>query len=138
MNKYEELTGTFVLVNPDLPNDTAGMQNHIGIITEVEIENDNIYVSFGKLGQGIYSADALLVLRKERPVYSFNEMDHITHIDTDNFVDILHVSMLAVSPSAKDRREAMEYAQYNDSIREYFMISLDEQLRTRQNYNMSR
>ena len=51
MNKHDELSGTFVLVHPDLINDPADKKNQIGIISTAELENDNVVVSFGKLGQ---------------------------------------------------------------------------------------
>ena len=58
MNKHDELTGTFVLVHPQLLTDPAEKKNQIGIIASAEIENDNVIVSFGNEGQALFSADA--------------------------------------------------------------------------------
>ena len=88
MNKYDELTGTLVLVNPDLPNDPAGMQNQIGIITDVEIENDSVYVSFGRKGQAVYATDALLIIRNHNFI-DFNAPTDTVKIDMEDFQDLL-------------------------------------------------
>jgi hypothetical protein len=51
------------LVHPELTKDPAGKSGQVGIITGTELENDNIYVGFGRNGQGLYGTDALLLLR---------------------------------------------------------------------------
>lgn len=137
MNKNDELTGTFVLVNPQLTNDPAGMQNKIGVITSAEVENDNVFVSFGKEGQGLYSADALLVLRKHGSI-QFDAVHNATKLDVQDFKDLLRVSMFANSPFMKDRREAMEMARKNRTVMEYSMISLEEELGLKQEFSVER
>jgi hypothetical protein len=59
----DELIGQLVLVHPELTKDPAGKSGQVGIITGTELENDNIYVGFGRNGQGLYGTDALLLLR---------------------------------------------------------------------------
>src|ERR1700733_3416088 len=63
MNQTDELTGTLVLVHPDLTKDPAGRPGEVGIITGLDQYGDNAYVSFGKSGQLMYGLDALLVPR---------------------------------------------------------------------------
>jgi hypothetical protein len=137
MNKNDELTGTFVLVNPQLTNDPAGMQNKIGVITSAEVENDNVFVSFGKDGQALYSANALLVLRRHDSIH-FDAIRGATKMDVQDFKDLLRVSIFANSPFMKDRREAMEMARDSRTVLEYSMISLEEDLGLKQEFSVER
>jgi ethanolamine utilization protein EutP (predicted NTPase) len=43
----DDLKGTFVLVHPELSHDPAGKQNKIGIITQTDLPNEDVFVSFG-------------------------------------------------------------------------------------------
>jgi hypothetical protein len=55
----DELIGQLAVVHPELTKDPAGKSGQVGIITGTELENDNIYVGFGRNGQGLYGTDAL-------------------------------------------------------------------------------
>jgi hypothetical protein len=57
----DRLRGTVALVHPDLECDPLNKRNQIGVISEADIDLDNIYVDF-KDKVGLFSADALLVL----------------------------------------------------------------------------
>jgi len=46
------------------------MSGQIGVVTAFEPENDNVYVGFGKKGQGLYGTDAVLVLRNAPAIFS--------------------------------------------------------------------
>ena len=63
LNPEEELIGQPVLVHPELTKDPAGKSGQVGIITGTELENDNIYVGFGRKGKGLYGTDALADLK---------------------------------------------------------------------------
>jgi len=58
----DELTGTLVLVHPELEFDPAGRRNEIGIIVNSDITNDNILVSFQDNTYDLFASDALLLL----------------------------------------------------------------------------
>jgi hypothetical protein len=137
MKPNDELTGTFVLVNPQLTNDPAGKQNQIGVITSAEIENDDVFVSFGKEGQALYSADALLVLKRHDTIH-FDVIRDAAKIEVQDFKDLLRVSMFANSPFMKDRREAMEMARDSQAVSAYSLISLEEALGLKQDYSVGR
>jgi hypothetical protein len=127
MNKNDELTGTLVLVHPQLNDDPAGKQNRIGVITTADLENDNVFVSFGRDGQALYAANCLLVLQKPRSIH-FNAMQNATTLETPDFKDLLWISVLAGSSLMKDRRQAMEMAKGNRLILEHSMAPLEDEL----------
>lgn len=137
MNKYDELSGTFVLVNPNLLTDPKEKKNQIGIIASAELENDNVVVSFGKEGQALFSADALLVLRKPGSIHFDTIQDH-ANMNVRDFQNLLRVSMLANSSLTKDHRHAIEISRDNPAVLEYSMASLEEELGLKHDYNLSR
>ena len=137
MNKHDELSGTLVLVHPQLLTDPAGKKNQIGIIASAEIENDNVIVSFGNDGQALFSADALLVLKKPASIHFDTMQDHLK-MNTQNFKDLLRVGMLANSNLTKDHRQAIEISRDNPAVLAYSMASLEEELGLKQDYSVSR
>ena len=137
MNKHDELTGTFVLVHPHLNYDPDSRQNQIGVIATAELENDNVMVSFGKEGQGLFSADALLVLRKPNDI-QFDALRDAKQLETKDFKQILQVMTLANSPWTKDRRQALELCRDNPTVLQYGMASLEEELGLKQDYSLGR
>ena len=137
MNKQDELSGTLVLVHPQLLTDPAEKKNQIGIIASAEIENDNVVVSFGKDGQALFSADALLVLRKPGSIHFDTMQDHLK-MNAQDFKDLLRVGMLANSSLTKDHRQAIQMSRDNPAVLEYSMASLEEELGLKQDYSLSR
>jgi hypothetical protein len=137
MNKHDELTGTFVLVHPHLMNDPEDRKNQVGIIATAELENDNVMVSFGKTGQSLFSADALLVLRKPADIHFDAMKDHLL-LETQDFKDLLRLAILADSSLTKNRREAVEMARVNPTLMEYGMASLENELGLQHDQYMSR
>jgi len=137
MNKHDELTGTFVLVHPHLLYDPESRQNQIGVISTAELENDNVMVSFGKDGQGLFSADALLVLRKPADI-QFDALRDARQLETKDFKAIMQVMTLANSPWTKDRRQALEICRDNPNVLQYGMASLEEELGLKQDNSLSR
>lgn len=137
MNKHDELSGTFVLVHPQLLTDPAEKKNQIGIIASAEIENDNVVVSFGSEGQALFSADALLVLKKPGSIHFDTMQDHLK-MNTHDFKDLLRVGMLANSNLTKDRRQAIEISRDNPAVLAYSMASLEEELGLKQDYSVGR
>ena len=137
MNKQDELSGTLVLVHPKLLHDPVEKKNQIGIIASPEIENDNVIVSFGNEGQALFSADALLVLKKPGSIHFDTMQDHLK-MNAQDFKDLLRVGMLANSNLTKDHRQAIEISRDNPVVLEYSMASLEEELGLKQDYSVSR
>lgn len=66
MNQTDDLTGTLVLVHPELTEDPVNKQGQMGMIMFAETEKDDIYVTFGKNERALYSSDALLVFKNPK------------------------------------------------------------------------
>ncbi|MBS1525931.1 MAG: hypothetical protein JST19_09810 [Bacteroidetes bacterium] len=137
MNRNDELSGTLVLVHPDLTYDPENRKNQIGIISSAEIENDNVMVSFGKDGQGLFSTDALYVLKKGHEI-SANAVRDALEMDTKDFRDILQVGLWSDSQLTKEKRQAIELAKANPKVLEYSMATLEDELGLKQEYSVSR
>ena len=137
MNKQDELTGTFVLVHPHLLNDPEDRKNQVGIIATAELENDNVVVSFGHSGQSDFSADAVLVLRKSADIHFDAMKDHLL-LETQDFKDLLRLSILAGSSLTKNRRQAVEMARVNPTLMEYGMASLENEMGLLQDQSLAR
>ena len=127
MNPSEELKGTLALVHHELTDDPAKRQGQIGMITDIDLDQDDVFVSFEKGHQAKYSTDALLVLRNHKDVYR-DLMSNATKMDNPDFKALFQLNLLQQSGSAKDLRSAMEIAQSNEKIRAYSMSSLEEKL----------
>lgn len=80
----ENLTGTVVLVHPELMNDPVNRQGQVGIVASADIANDEVFVAFGKGPLGLYSADALLVPKSHNEVYK-HLLNHVQEFDPQDF-----------------------------------------------------
>ena len=127
MNPSEELRGTLALVHHELTDDPAKRQGQIGMITDIDLEKDDVYVSFEKGNQAKYSTDALLVLRNHKDVYR-DLMSNATKMEGPDFKALFQLNLLQQSGSRKDLQSAMEIAQGNEKIRAYSMSSLEDKL----------
>jgi hypothetical protein len=127
MNEADELTGTLALVNPGLENDPVGKQGKAGIILFAHLGRDDIYLTFGKGEQALYSSDALLVFKKPDEIYK-ELIGNTRDIPVPEMKDLYRVGMLLDSGQSKDAKEAMKIAENNPAIHNRAMISLQEQL----------
>lgn len=105
----ENLTGTVVLVHPELMNDPVNQQGQVGIVASVDIANDEVFVGFGKGPLGLYSVDALLALKPHNEIYK-HLLTHVQELDPQDFKTMLRISMLLESGSPKQIKDAMELA----------------------------
>lgn len=126
MKNAEELPGTLVLVHPDLIHDPAGKQNQPGMITDVDLENDDIYVSFAKGEQGRYSADALLIMKPANTIH-FDLMQNRMSLDTADFKTLMRIMLLQNGhPTMTDKRTAIKMASQSDILRNGSMATVAE------------
>lgn len=65
----DDLTGTLVLVHPELEFDPAGRRNEIGIVVNTDLESDNVLVGFPDNTRDVFSSDALLVLLPDEEIH---------------------------------------------------------------------
>jgi hypothetical protein len=122
----EDLTGTQVLVNPQLTSDAAQKQGHRGMITYADPAADDFVVSFGK-EQALYASDALLVMRQPREIFSDLQVDY-KNFEKQELKDLYRIGMLLDSGRENDRRAAMDIVLANPKVQDFAMESLEKRL----------
>lgn len=128
MNNSDDLTGSLVLVHPDLQDDKANKQNQIGMITHADLQNDNIIVSFRNGEQALYSSDALLTLKPANDIYRALMTSH-KNLEKADYKTLFQISLLQDHGSSGQTKTAMELAMKNDVIRNYSMVTLEDSLK---------
>lgn len=123
----EDLTGNLVMVHPKLENDPVQRQGQVGIITSADLAKDEIYVGFGNSPLGLYSTNALLVLKPHNELYQ-DILTHIKDMDTPDFKTLMEITLLQEKNSVNYLRDAMELATTNDRTLAYSTISLHDKL----------
>ncbi len=120
-----ELIDKLVLVHPELTFDPVIKQGQAGTITNVIHENDEIYVKFEDAVFGLYSTDALLVLR---PMFDLIE-NLRTGIETMERADVLallNIYLLQQSGRNEDIAEALHIAGFSEILWHKALIPLNE------------
>jgi hypothetical protein len=138
MNTSEELWGTLVLVHPDLKNDPAGKWGEIGVITGSDLKNDNIYVGFGRNGQGVYGGDALLIMKTPATIYKQLE-EQKAHLNTDDYKALFQIAlMLEYHSSSPNIKNAIGLALKSEVVRNHSMHSIEDALGLRRQQTVER
>jgi hypothetical protein len=128
MHTSDELIGTLVLVHPQLTNDPAGKNGQVGIITGADLQNDDIFVRFGRSGQGVYGSDALLLLKPAQQLKELLGQNKLTLNDAD-YKALFQISLLQeFRESTANIKTAMSLALQNETVMGYSMQSLEEKL----------
>jgi len=123
----EELTGTLVVVHPELTTDPVERQGQIGIIALADLDKDLITVGFGGSPLGKYSSDALLLLKPKQELY-LDIMSKVKEMDVETFKTLLEINMKQEYPTHKNISDALQLAISNPQVMEYSMISLEDHL----------
>ncbi len=123
----EDLTGNLVMVHPKLENDPVNRQAQVGIIISADLAKDEIYVGFGNSPLGLYSTDALLVLKPHNELYN-DILTHIKEMDTPDFKTLMEITLLQEKSSVNYLRDAMELAVTNERTLAYSTVSLQDKL----------
>lgn len=127
MNENDDLTGTLVLVHPDLPDDPVNKQGQMGMIMFAEPEKDDIYVTFGKNERALYGSDALLVFKKPNDIYK-EMMTNTKDIAIPDLKALYRIGNLLENGTSKGARDAMQLAVENPGILSRAMESLQSKL----------
>jgi hypothetical protein len=127
MNYSQELTGSWVLVHPELDHDPASRRGQIGMVTLADLERDDIYVSFGAGGPCLYATNALLVLKNPNDIYR-DLLVLGKEMDTTDFKKLFQISLLAEYGDAYKIKTALEMAMASPALRAAGMISLEQKL----------
>ena len=133
----DELTGTLVLVHPDLLIDPASKQGQIGMITGTDMQKDDFYVSFGRGEKALYSADALMVLKPAETIYT-TLMTHGIDTGYEDFKTLFQINLLQQHGGPDSIKKAMGLAISNDSLRNNSLHSLEDHLKQQQSRGFER
>lgn len=123
----EDLKYHLVIVHPNLNNDPVGRQGEIGTITSADLTKDEVYVGFVNSAQGLYSTDALLVLRDPNMVCE-EVIANIGELDIRDFKLLMEIVILQEKNSVNYLRDAMELAITNARTIAYSTLSLQKRL----------
>jgi len=138
MNHTDELTGTLVLVHPDLTKDPAGRPGEVGVISGLDQHGDNAYVSFGKNGQLLYGLDALLV---PRPPAEIQEVltRRGKELNISDHTALFRIALLQdYKTSSANIKTAFSLALQSEVVRKHGMRSVQEAFNLQQEYYMDR
>lgn len=127
----------FLLVHPELKDDPVNKQGQIGFVTAAILNTDEFYIGFDDFEVGLYSADALLVLKPPGDIYDLLHHNALT-LSVDDFKDLKNIALLLDHGTEKHVRTAMELVQKNDGIRNAAMIGLDQLLGISQDRGLKR
>ncbi|SDF11255.1 hypothetical protein SAMN05216464_1134 [Mucilaginibacter pineti] len=123
----QELIGKMVLVHPELTTDPVNKQGKVGMITGVDLDSDTISVAFGGLKPGLYSSDALLVLKPHNELYQ-DLLEKHKKLDMQDFKTLLRINMLQENGTAKQQSSALEMAMSTSKVLDFSTVSLQESL----------
>jgi len=124
----DELTGQLVLIHPGLTTDPAGKSGQVGIITGTDLHNDNVYVGFGRGGQGLYGTDALLMLKDPSKIKELLQT-HKAELSVADYKAMFQISLLQeFKQSTANTKTAMSLAMENETVRNLSMRSVEDAL----------
>lgn len=121
----DELVDKVVMVHPNLTQDPANRQGQTGRITNIVHENDEVFVRFEDNAIGLYSSDALLLIKPASLILeSLRSAIHgIDYLDRKDIVGILDVYALQAEGQIK---EALELAISNETVRIASIVFVDD------------
>jgi hypothetical protein len=121
----DQLINTPVMVHPELTHDPVNQQRNIGLINHIVYENDEVYVRFKPDITGVYSADALLLLRPPAQILASLKAG-IEAMDRRDIIELLNIYLLQESGQPDAIQEAMYMPIFNDALWEKALISLQD------------
>lgn len=122
----DKLRGVVALVHPDLECDPLNKRNQIGVISEADIDLDNIYVDFvDKIG--LFSADALLVLLPPDDIHQ-NLADMAYEAAFPDLKALTHIDLFLRYGDVNSRFKAMAIARDNPAIQPLCVEILNKQI----------
>lgn len=127
MENNEDLTGTLVLVHPELKDDPVSKQGQTGMLLYLDAEKDDAYVTFGKGEKALYSSDALLVFKTPQEIYQ-ELMGNTRELPIPDMKALYRIGMLLDNRTSEGAKEAMKIAAENPGVHARAMVTLGEKL----------
>lgn len=120
-----ELVNKLVMVHPRLTHDPVNQQGNVGIIAHVVPENDEIFVRFEDRTIGLYSKDALLIMKP--PAFIFDQYSSGSlHFTYQELQTIKQVHQLVQSNENQLHRKAIKMLSQNEAAMDACMLSLQD------------
>jgi hypothetical protein len=123
----DDLKGTFVLAHPELLHDPAAKQNKIGIITQTDLANEDVFVSFGD-EPALYEPEALLVLMPMDQVHR-NLAELAYDVAFPDLKALTQIDLFLRYGSETKQHDALELARDHKKIQPLCLESLANQIR---------
>jgi hypothetical protein len=127
----------YVLVNPRLTDDPVFRQGQIGVITAAILNTDEFIVGFDDAQVGLYSANALLLLKPPESIYEYMH-EHALLLSNDDFRELKNIALLLDYGSKPYMRTSMELVQKNQNILDAATTGLDEYIGLNQSKGLKR
>jgi len=126
----DDLQGVHVLVHPDLPHDPAKKQNEIGLIKLANPFCDEFLVRFPDGKEGLYAADALLILKPQSEIHQFLN-DNAYEL---SFPDLKVLTQIDLLLHYGSDLKALTLARNNPPIQDICLHTLDNAISLNQSY----
>ncbi|SDH30111.1 hypothetical protein [Mucilaginibacter gossypii] len=136
-NNSEIQLPDYVLVNSLLTDDPIYRQGEIGVITAAILNTDEFFVGFDDSQVGLYSADALLMLKQPESIYEYMH-ENALKLSVDDFKNLKNIALLLDNGTPQEHRKAMEIARKNLGVQPAALVSLEESLGLNQSYKRGR
>ncbi|MDB5087875.1 MAG: hypothetical protein JWR09_1869 [Mucilaginibacter sp.] len=133
----DELTGTIVMVHPELFDDPVGRNGEIGVITVTDLSDDLVRVKFEDDQRGLYATNALLIFKPSEQIYQQLKQEAM-QLTPATFKDLKNIALLLDYGTPQQQRKAMEIAQKNPVSASSALVSLEESLGISQTYKRGR
>ena len=127
----------YLLVHPELKDDPINKQGQIGFITAAVLNTDEFYVGFDDHEVGLYSADALLILKASGVIHDFIHQNALK-LSVDDFKDLKNIALHLDYGTLEQQRKAIKIAKENPSVGSIALMSLEESLGINQTLKRSR
>ena len=112
----QTLTGTLVLVQPDLENNSGPKQGHIGVLTLAFSEKEN-YVRFPEGGEAYFPAEQVMMLKDKQAV--FNDLtNNGSSMPLDDFKAMYKIMLLQDRGTSQALYSALAIANDNPGVQE--------------------
>lgn len=123
----ENLKGSAVLVNPEFVEDRYGRAGQIGTLTDIDPAEDEVLIRFDDGQDLLYSADALMLLKRPGQLYQ-NALVHLQDMSMQDFKTLLQISLYQDHGTPNAVRKALELARDNAGVRTWGIDQLENRL----------
>lgn len=126
----DEMIDRIVMVHPDLTHDPYNQRGNVGVVTNIDLERDDVFVEFSDSKIGIYESEALLsfisVKKLEQDIDSIIEDLFLT-----DYHDAKRVFQLTRSDNEKSLRNAWDIIKVNPNLRDVFTMNYRDSINER-------